>query len=298
MICWPRKALQKYSGLPPEILWSFEKVKSSGSELFNMELFPEGSESFQTVLKMFKDHLEGNEIIISEIYGVFSESLLKSFSHYYENLTRRFNDAPNLFKKNEWTNQDSTGLRLWMIYRYKVFASKWPWNANCQVEIIPQLHGTDFKTAKSICNAGFATLSTLDGGWYGRGIYFTHSGIYATPYFSTKKHPALIISYVIPGNVYPVCEHPKSIDSLIGSALKGGYQSHFIITTKDGMPVEKPAEEYYSEIVIFQEAQCVPAFILRVDDSRENLQNLMQKYQRIIVEPNHEIKEDCHLVQE
>jgi len=72
-------------------------------------------------------------------------------------------------------------------------------------------------------------------------------------------------------------------ENLIGSALKGGYQSHFIVTNKEGMPVENPVEECFSELVIFQEAQCVPAFILRVD--KTNLNALLLKYQRTIVEP-------------
>jgi len=61
----------------------------------------------------------------------------------------------------------------------------------------------------NICSTGFATLSVLDAGWYGQGVYFTSSARYAVPYYATKKDPAIIIAYVIPGNIYPVIEHPK-----------------------------------------------------------------------------------------
>jgi len=97
---------------------------------------------------------------------------------------------------------------------------------------------------------------------------------------------------VIPGNIYPVCENPKSNDSLVGSAVKGGYQSHFVITTKEGIPVENPVEICFSELVIFQEAQCVPAFILRLEISKMN--DLLIKYERTIVEPQKDVQEQIH----
>lgn len=39
---------------------------------------------------------------------------------------------------------------------------------------------------------------------------------YALPYFSARSAPAIIISYVCPGNIYPVTEHPHSKNSLSG----------------------------------------------------------------------------------
>jgi len=273
---------QKFSGLPSEIMWSFEEVERDKQLL---KLFPMYTKSYQTVAKMFYDHLEGSELIISEIYGVYSESLLNGFSVYHQNLTTRINEAANLFKHNKWIHQDPSGLRKWMMDRYTSFVNLWSWNENSEVSIIPQLHGTDFDIAKAICKTGFASLSLLDEGWYGKGIYFTHSGLYATPYYATKKNPALIIAYVIPGNVYPVYEAPKSEKSLVGSGLMGGYQAHYVVTTKEGEPVENKTtnEKYYSELVIVQEAQCVPAFILRVDIS--NLAILLEKFERTVVEP-------------
>lgn len=39
--------------------------------------------------------------------------------------------------------------------------------------IVPVLHGTNIDSAMSICQQGFAALGKTDGGWYGKGIYFT-----------------------------------------------------------------------------------------------------------------------------
>jgi hypothetical protein len=49
----------------------------------------------------------------------------------------------------------------------------------------------------------------LDVGFFGSGIYFTTSAKYSIPYFATKPNPAIIISYLIPGNPYPVVEQPS-----------------------------------------------------------------------------------------
>jgi len=156
--------------------------------------------------------------------------------------------------------------------------SKLPWNSNIAVKIIPQVHGTNFKTACAICNTGFATLSLLDKGWYGKGIYFTSSAKYATPYFATKPNPTILIAYVIPGNPYPVIEHPKSENNLTGSALASGAQSHYVVTSIDGMPMQKPQSNCFDELVITQESQVVPAFILVLDKS--NLAALLQTFNR------------------
>lgn len=72
----------------------------------------------------------------------------------------------------------------------------------------------------AICSTGFAALSSLyvslqlsqispeplflesyflrDAGWYGTGVYFTTYAMYASPYFGTRKDPAVLISYVTP----------------------------------------------------------------------------------------------------
>jgi len=66
--------------------------------------------------------------------------------------------------------------------------------------------------------------------------------------------------------------------------MQVGYQSHYIITTIKGYPVENPCPESkcFDELVIGQETQIVPAFILRVDVSK--IGNLVQEFDREIVQ--------------
>lgn len=65
------------------------------------------------------------------------------------------------------------------------------------------------------------------------------------------SRPALILSWVIPGNIYPVTEDHRGPKSLLGTAMKSGYSSHYALTTKDGhcCPKKLNVGEYYDELV-------------------------------------------------
>lgn len=135
-----------------------------------------------------------------------------------------------------------------------------------------------------------------DAGYYGKGIYFTPDGLYTLPYIAPSRNPALILSWVTPGNVYPCtgklrpCPptfpshifcgssplaiflnflleyHLDPAVTLIGTAVKAGYGSHFVVTNKKGFPVTQPKTAgTFMEFVIPQEAQITPAYIINLD---------------------------------
>jgi hypothetical protein len=143
------------------------------------------------------------------------------------------------------------------------------------------VHGTSKEIAMKICQAGFANLSSLDDGYYGKGIYFSTSAMYCIPYFLKRKNPALLICFLTPGNPYPVIEQVRAYNSLLGKALKSKYHSHFVAVNKEGMVV--PEEDIgnvrvYDEIVIPQENQVVPAYLLCF--SNANVAKIIEKFNR------------------
>jgi len=134
-------------------------------------------------------------------------------------------------------------------------------------------------TAYSICETGFAALSSLDDGWYGKGIYFTSYAVYTVPYISRQKAPVIIVSWVLPGNVYPVIENSEPSDttqepkglaqkhqeaSLKGAPIQNGYNSHYVVVDEDGKIGHPQSKELFNEFVIAQESQIVPAFIFEI----------------------------------
>jgi hypothetical protein len=65
-------------------------------------------------------------------------------------------------------------------------------------------------------------LLGLDEGYFGKGIYFTCDLLYTIPYSIGKRNPAVILSYIIPGNPFPVTESHKGDDKLLGAPMKNG----------------------------------------------------------------------------
>jgi len=85
-----------------------------------------------------------------------------------------------------------------------------------------------------------------------------------------------LICLIIPGNTLPVIENPNDdAVSLKGEHIVGGYQSHYVIVNRKGYPLT--SEDYennevqYDEIVIAQESQVVPIFLLSVNQSSVNM---------------------------
>jgi len=160
---------------------------------------------------------------------------------------------------------------------------------DCPVFVVA--HATNLRKAKKIIVTGFASLSTLDAGWYGKGMYFSSSPIYTLPYCMGERDPCIILCFLLPGNTFPVIEHHNSDDSYMGVPITNGYQSHYIVTTRNGFPAREEDIEYrkFDEIVIDQESQVVPIFLLEIESS--NFPELSQIYQR-------EVNTQADLIQE
>ena len=146
-----------------------------------------------------------------------------------------------------------------------------------QVPIVPAVQCVTVEEAYKIARSGFAA-PIEDTGLYGQGIYLTTSSLSHVQQQSSDKH-VIIVSYVIPGNVYPVIEHAAGEDSLRNPPIKAGYNSHFCLTNKDGQVWDSSVdEECFDELVISQEAQVVPAFIINLhnDSKKQEILNLLQ----------------------
>eukprot|EP00028_Trichosphaerium_sp_Am-I-7-wt_P004092 CAMPEP_0168522946 /NCGR_PEP_ID=MMETSP0405-20121227/9663_1 /TAXON_ID=498012 /ORGANISM="Trichosphaerium sp, Strain Am-I-7 wt" /LENGTH=236 /DNA_ID=CAMNT_0008544671 /DNA_START=647 /DNA_END=1354 /DNA_ORIENTATION=- len=129
------------------------------------------------------------------------------------------------------------------------------------------VHGTSPEAALSIVKAGFGTVSSLDGGYYGQGIYFTSSLEYACSYdTSGNRELTLVLSLVTPGNVYPVTEKPNDDDNFYGKPIKPGYQSHYTLVDKKGIVVaeDKVNKAMRDELVVAQDVQAVARYIIKV----------------------------------
>jgi len=220
------------------------------------------SKDFHLVQDLFMSHLYGEGINITSAWAVYNPTLVAGFTGDFIKWNRRLEDNQQLFQKSDW--EDHIELRTWVMSKFKDRVDNFSWNKEKLVPIIPAVHGTDVDKAFKICNGGFASLNTLDAGFFGKGIYMTSVAEYALRYAGAK--PAIIITYIMPGHPFPVVEDHRQEDfSLLGAALQSGCQSHYVRTDVQGFVVTEPTDDSYDEIVLAQENLVVPAFILEID---------------------------------
>jgi len=226
--------------------------------------------------------LDFGDIQIANCWAIAPTSLATALSATFNVQKARFIAAPDKFCSDRWKSLLNQSHRKKTIDHFLDIAHKWSWNKENSISeglILPVVHGTEASLAWKIAAGGFATLSTLDAGFYGKGIYFSTSALYTLPYFANRRSPAILICLTAPGNPYPVTESPNTKTSLVGKPLLSGYQSHYVVTTSSGFPLSEKhweLEQKYDELVLNQEAQIVPLFLLEIDP--RNLMTLVSQF--------------------
>eukprot|EP01127_Copromyxa_protea_P010060 TRINITY_DN2413_c1_g1_i1.p1 TRINITY_DN2413_c1_g1~~TRINITY_DN2413_c1_g1_i1.p1 ORF type:complete len:271 (-),score=42.85 TRINITY_DN2413_c1_g1_i1:83-865(-) len=209
-----------------------------------------------------------NQIKITEAYAIFNPILVTSFINYRQIITSRMVESPQIFAKQDWKKSKQAEAKNAVYSRYLDKCQNAGWNEGLDVPILLTCHVTDFNIAMTIASTGFAALSSVDVGWHGAGVYFTTHAMYACQYFAQRADPALLLSFVTLGNVFPVTESHTGPTSLTGQRLKPGYTAHYVTVRADGTVPGKDDDEdtisLYDEIVVSQEPQICPVYVLRI----------------------------------
>ena len=151
----------------------------------------------------------------------------------------------------------------------KIRAFRGEFNDGSHPFVVPMIHGTREDAAFRVMEGGFGTVAGLDDGYYGRGMYFTsdlQSADMSAEIQAKKANPTgpwganvFLIAAVLPGNPFPVTEHPfipkrdkdgkllspaqfemdpalegedkrrRNPFGLLGQACKAGFQSHYTV---------------------------------------------------------------------
>jgi hypothetical protein len=262
---------------------NYQKINSNTTS-YSREVKPDSNED--QLLSDLKNKLDFGDILIHKAYAVSCITLAQNFRNTLQIQIERISTKPSLFFQQKWLYSEDAALRSKTIKHYHDTVQSWPWNQeeDSKSPILAVVHGTDIETAWAVASSGFANLGLLDDGFFGKGMYFSSSATYTLPYFSCKQNPCVIICLVLTGNPYPVIEAPKDPNSFKGKALTSSYQSHYVVTTSAGAPFKD--RDYannmrqFNEIVLAQESQILPIFLLEIDKS--NFPVLTQNYQRIM----------------
>lgn len=266
--------------LPIEITWSFLnklshpwlwEYRGNKNSHYYIRKYAQASAEYRRVTSNLVSFAGLSSLPILDIYAVYNPALATSFLNQYNVfLERKRNDPAQFFATGGYARQAE---KVWVMEQFRRYALQFAWNeGEAAVPIVPALHGSDLAIAERIAQTGFASLSTLDDGYFGKGIYFTTSLNYSLPYAVNKETPVVIFSYINMGNPYPVTEDHKGPKSLLGKGLRSGYNSHFVITTNDGYVYDQSKYSILNtmdapcnEIVVGQESQILPAFIICLD---------------------------------
>lgn len=265
--------------LPKEISWSLLDYKKrswlwetrgTSSSHFYIRRYRPDSEEFQRVDDIRRSYFDGGTLHAKDIFAIYNPVLTSSFINQWKiTLSRRQNDAKTFFQERSFQGNIE---KQYVIQQFdKLCEEKVPWNTRkpfSECPIIAAVHGTDYFVAEKIAQTGFVALSSLDAGYFAKGIYFTQLLHYTLTYIVSSKNPAIIISYINMGNTFAVTESHKGQKSLMGKAIKPGYQSHFVLTNSDGNVYDQVVDarkQICNEMVVSQESQILPAFIMVLD---------------------------------
>ena len=161
-----------------------------------------------------------------------------------------------------------------------------------RANILPVFHGCTHAAADGICGTGFAAISTLDAGFFGRGIYSSTFAQYACEYatgaINGTPNPTngdgehvVLLAWAVPGLTYPItrghagndCDYDAGFGfsqfySPTGErakALRAPFDSHYVCIKrgdyqcKDGMRHAGATAEY-DELVLSDGAQLLPVY--------------------------------------
>jgi len=257
--------------LPVDISWSFlDKVRrpwawqytGNAKSGYYSRLYERDSEDYRRVESLLSTHFKKGNLALTGITAIYNPSLTVSFLNLWRVMITRKVENPEMFFARTYT-KDKDKMAV-MSYYDKDLIQFTPYNQELALPLIPMLHGTDHLVAEQIAMTGFAALSSLDEGYFGKGIYFTSSLLYILPYASGKRRPAVLISYINPGNPWPTTEEHDGPRSLKGMALKSGYNSHIVCTNKRGTIYHENDDVLCDEMVVNQESQILPAFIIEL----------------------------------
>ncbi|CAF2528187.1 unnamed protein product [Rotaria sp. Silwood2] len=147
---------------------------------------------------------------------------------------------------------------------------------NRRLRIARMWHGCRRSVLPHLLSDGFAALSMLDDGWYGKAIYFTSSAKYATRYFR-EDNGCLVMCYVLLLNPFPVVSDDAPPDvppekfRFYGRGNYKNYQCHYIpvspVGGKNTMDYRPPPtgdidDAEYDELAVFQEAHILPQIVI------------------------------------
>ncbi len=189
--------------LPKAIAWSFIdklthpwrwRYNSSGKAGYYSREYAQESDEYSRVEALLASIHKKGTIQLDSIVAIYNPALTTSFINQWKMTITRLHKSVDQFFAVTY-KRDENKMKVIEYYETQVLLPA-THNKNLDIPLIGALHGTDYAIAEKIAATGFAALSSLDAGFFGKGIYFTTFLLYTLPYCCGKRNPCIILSYL------------------------------------------------------------------------------------------------------
>ena len=146
------------------------------------------------------------------------------------------------------------------------------------IHFAPLWHATGQDAVNGIIKSGLVHLrlgdGATDGGYFGKGYYFTPDAKYAYEVYGRLKHaPALLLFWTAYRSAYPVIDGDMS--KLHGKPKYENYDAHYVpVKPNSDDPKEKKfypcssnEDHQYTEVVLFDTSQSLPKYVITLKPS-------------------------------
>mmetsp|Transcript_139624 Transcript_139624/g.246552 ORF Transcript_139624/g.246552 Transcript_139624/m.246552 type:complete len:459 (-) Transcript_139624:71-1447(-) len=222
---------------------------------------------------------------LSRVQAIYSESTLSAFnSKVHQIESRRHGGGPGSPFNAQFEDPSGEKGAVLRLLKAKFFRTDGLSRAN----VLLVFHGCSHDVANSICDNGFASVSTRDHGYFGAGPYTTTFVQYACDYangtvdgsiMTPNEHGEYVVvaAWAAPGLTYPIS---RDADYEPGAefsnfyqpppsppnALKPPFDSHYVRINQpdyqcvDG--VRRGIASDFDELVVKEGGQLLPAYLL------------------------------------
>jgi len=274
--------------------WDFHRDSNwfeSGvaNKFYCCQFIKDGTVTNPTCLDIFSNKYLLTETFVTNAYVISPPLLESAFQVCLKTFEGRIRAREKLFKKDDWKLLPNAAQRKRFLDRFEEVSMQYSWNQQEKLKIVPVFQHLDENEIWKNCENGF-THSQESNKYYGKGVYFTTDLHYALEKAvpNAKNEKVILVSLIIPGNIFPVTDHPflddegRSFHSksgipenaipnpmgLLDKGVRGGYQSHYTIIYKcgpdEGFPIKGSYDRLFhaDQLVIFQDSQVLPLFMV------------------------------------
>ncbi len=236
------------------------------------KLLPGVREDYQKVLSCYEHHkVPGYDLAKVEI--IYSPAMNQMFFYNLMLLQGRYQNSAftPTWDTELGDTPPHTSWRRTINQKWQVMAAPYS-DSDCPaVKLLPLWHGTKPQILESIFKTGYANLGTTDDGYFGKGIYSAYEAEYA---WRVYGQGVLIMNWVSMFSAFPTIDGDMS--KLRGRSNYMNYDVHFVPVVpehpdnpheKEYFPCKPGQCHKYTEVVVFQQSQCLPRYLVSLQPS-------------------------------